>query len=684
MEKYFPNNKIDVSRTVDTLNLADRQIVEICKTLMTDQLKVLVLDEPTSALSTDKAKQLHQAISELSSRGISVIYISHKLDEIKRVADRIVILRNGQVCNECIAKDTTNSELIQMLGGENTKRETGKQRTLFASEPVVKVEHLNTEILNDVNIVLNKGEILGISGLAGSGQTDLLKAIHRAHRKKGRMTKEGVQVFGSVAYIPGDRAREGIFPMWDIQDNTLIGNLDHVKGRLLLSRKKCRALALKWYDRLAFRAEGIHSNIMSLSGGNQQKTLIARGIASEADIIILNDPTAGVDIGTKQEIYVLLEEAKNSGKSMILYSTEDTEMEICDRVYIMHEGTVAEELSGDAITVPNIIKASFKNVEGKKQAENKESLFGRILSSRMTLPLMAMVLILLTNTLINPNILTYTGLRMKIGSTLPLTFAALGQMFIILSGDCDMGNGYSIGLVNVLVGIIMTKSLFVGIVSLLIFIGAYMSMAVLIHLRKIPAIVVTLGAQFVWYGIALILCPTPGGSAPRWLSRFLKMKVPMIPFPIIICIAAAFACWYLLFRNKYGMVLRGIGNNANSVKRSGWSYLLAKTINYGLAGFFIVLAGMAYTSTCNGADANSSVNYCMMSIATVILGGCAISGGVAVPAGVVAAAIAMNLINSLLTALKVDSNYQTAIIGLILVMVLAVKLLFHRKDSAQT
>ena len=434
---------------------------------------------------------------------------------------------------------------------------------------------------------------------------------------------------------------------------------------------------------MKFRAEGIESNIMSLSGGNQQKALIARGIASEADIIILNDPTAGVDIGTKQDIYALLDEVKRMGKAVILYSTEDAEIEICDRAYIMHEGAITEELKGEDITVSNIVKASFKKVEKREKTEKKNSLIGRLLTSRIALPLLTMLLIFAANVANNPNMMSYMGLRMKLNSTLPLIFASLGQMFIILSGDCDMGNGYSIALVNVIVGVLLTGNPLVGIVGLLIFIAAYMGMAALIHLRNIPAIVVTLGAQFVWYGIALIICPTPGGKCPELISNILRIQTPVVPLPIIIAVLAGLLCWFILYRSRYGMVMRGIGNNPNSVERSGWNYLTAKMANYGMAGLMVVLAGMTFTASCNGADANSSVNYCMLSIATVILGGCEMAGGIVEPAGVVIAAIAMNLINSLLTAMKVNSNYQTAIIGLILIAVLAFKFVIHRKEAAK-
>lgn len=683
LEKYFPGNGIDVSKSVEKLSLADQQVVEICKTLMTDNLKILILDEPTSALSTDKAQQLHKVVEELSAKGVAVIYISHKLDEIGIVSDRIVILRNGQNVGEFEAKCVSQDELIGLMGGGKKEKKEKAERKESAGENMVEIKGLSARGLNNVNMHVKKGEILGISGLAGSGQQELLQEIYNARKHIGAAGKNGVQINSTIAYVSGDRTKEGVFPLWDIKNNILIANLDRVKGKILLNKKECDESATYWYDKLKFRAEGIGSNIMSLSGGNQQKALIARGIASEADIIILNDPTAGVDIGTKQDIYDLLEEVKQMGKAVILYSTEDAEIEICDRAYIMHDGAVTAELIGDEITVSNIVKASFKKVEKKETNEKKKNIFSQLLTSRIALPLLTMILIFAANVANNPNMLSYMGLRMKLNSTLPLIFASLGQMFIILSGDCDMGNGYSIALVNVIVGILLTGNPLVGLVGLLIFIAAYMGMAALIHVRNIPAIVVTLGAQFVWYGIALIICPTPGGSCPEWISNVLRFQTPVIPLPIIIAALAGLACWFLLYRSRYGMVMRGIGNNPNSVERSGWNYLMAKVTNYGMAGLMVVLAGVTYTATSNGADANSSVNYCMLSIATVILGGCEMSGGVVTPAGVVFAAVAMNLINSLLTAMKVDSNYQTAIIGLILIAVLAFKFIIHRKEAAR-
>ena len=682
LENYFPGNNIDVMRQVERLTLAERQIVEICKTLMTENLKVLILDEPTSALSTDKAEQLHRVVRELSGKGVAVIYISHKLDEIRKVSDRIVMMRNGMNSGECDPDEISTGELVEMLGGTGgEKTSAGSEETVETGGLAVQVRDYTGKGLYHINMYVGRGEIVGISGLVGSGQTELLNLLYDSKKYRGK-EKRGVLLNTSVSYVSGDRAKEGIFHLWDIFDNTVIGNLDQVKSGLFLDKKKSEGLAQTWYDKLKFKAEGIHSPIMSLSGGNQQKALIARGIASGAELIILNDPTAGVDIETKQEIYGLLKEAKKAGKAIILYSTEDAEIEICDRAYIMHEGEITEELVKDEITVSNIVKASFKDAKHKKNTEEKkESTVHKVLSSRVLLPVAAMVVMILANAAMNERILSYMGLRMLVSSAVPLVFAALGQMFIVTAGDVDMGNGYSIALVNVLVGIVLTGNPLFGVVSLVIFIAAYALMGALIHIRNIPAIVVTLGAQFVWWGIALVIAPSPGGTCPDWLLAVYKFEFPVIPMPVVLCILAGFFCWYVLYRAKYGMILRGIGNNPLAVERSGWSYLQAKMANYALSGLMAVFAGMSYTAVCMGADANSSASYCMMSIATVILGGCEMAGGIVAPAGVVCGGIAMSFITTILTSFRVDSNYQTAVTGLILIVVLAVKLITHKKEG---
>ncbi|NDI16746.1 MAG: ATP-binding cassette domain-containing protein, partial [Verrucomicrobia bacterium] len=495
------------------------------------------------------------------------------------------------------------------------------------------------------NLTVGQGEIVGLSGLVGSGQTTLLKRIFASKSRR----RSNIKVNGRISYVSGDRAREGVFSMWSIRDNITISSLRELTKYGLVNGIKTKEIGQKWFERLSFRAESIDSPITSLSGGNQQKALIARGLASGADLLLLNDPTAGVDVETKQEIYSLLQEAKQLGKAIILHSTEDAEMEICDRVYVMRDGEVVQEFNGDDVSVKNIVRAAFTEVDRTVSRERIDhSVFSRIMNSRLTLPLSAMILIYGLNVAANSNVFSMMSIGLLLGTAVPLVFAALGQMFVITAGDIDMGNGYSIALANVLVAVVLSKSVFVGVVSLVILILAYVAMGALIHLRRLPAIVVTLGAQFIWLGVALLISPEPGGESPEWLNTIYNANITFIPMVAIFCLAAGIATWFIIYRWRYGIVLRGIGNSQDAVERAGWSYLVGKSINYAFAGLMVVFAGMAFTAVTSAADVNTSASFCMMSIATVIVGGCEMSGGVVEPFGVVAAGIAMSLIASLL------------------------------------
>lgn len=679
LEKYFPGSNIDVDLPVSRLSLAERQMVEISKALMSDHLKLLILDEPTSALSANRAEQLQKVVRAVAEVGVGVIYISHKLDEITVVSDRIVILREGTNHAEFPASEATAEGIVALMGG-GVVEEEHQAPNMLTTETMLLIEGnaVRTSVLRDVDFEARAGEIVGISGLVGSGQPELLDSIFAAQRRP----KNGASVRGKVAYVSGDRAKEGVFPLWSIRQNIVVSSVGVLAKLGIVSKGKTDELAERWYKRLDIRASGPDAPITSLSGGNQQKALIARALATGADVVLMNDPTAGVDIETKQEIYQLLQEACADGKTVILHSTEDREMEICDRVYVMRDGYVTAELSGPSISVAEVVEASFISPPPREETGQRWGMFSAVVQSRMTLPIFAMILMFVLNAIANPNVLSQSGLRLLLGTAVPLVFAALGQMFIVVTGDIDMGNGFSIGLANVLVAFLLTQSAIVGIGSLLLLIAAYALMGGLIVVRRLPAIVVTLGAQFVWLGIALMISPVPGGSVPAWLGSLYGFRLGPIPMSAILCVLGGLFSWFVLFRWKYGIILRGVGNNRDAVERSGWSFLVGKMTNYGLAGLFVVFAGMAFTAVTYSSDANASAAFCMMSIATVIVGGCYMAGGVVEPIGVVAAGIAMSLVTSLLIFVKIDSNLQLAVTGLIIIAVMAMRRLMTRKEGS--
>jgi ribose transport system ATP-binding protein len=391
LESTFPASNISPKTSVGELSLAQRQMVEIARATSHPWLKLLVLDEPTSALSGESSIKLHNYLKQMVSRGASAIYVTHKLDEILGLADRLVALRNGEVCWTGDGRHVSRSQLVEELGGrvlneggtQPADSQAGRRPTtprVVVSPPgsaidenapdetgvIVRVQGLYTNRLKAVNVTARAAEIVGLAGLEGAGQRDLLQAVW----KRGRGAARGrVTVAGSLAYVAGDRDGEGTFPLWDIYNNILIGaiRLKRAVRASFIRWRRVDVLVQDWFAALDIAASSPKVNIRSLSGGNQQKVLLARAFASEAQVLLLDDPTRGVDVGTKAAVYAALEKQKASGRTVIVYSTEDAEFNYCDRVYVFAEGRISGELAGGDISGAAIVSLSYEH--GQTSAE---------------------------------------------------------------------------------------------------------------------------------------------------------------------------------------------------------------------------------------------------------------------------------------------------------------------------
>jgi ribose transport system permease protein len=291
------------------------------------------------------------------------------------------------------------------------------------------------------------------------------------------------------------------------------------------------------------------------------------------------------------------------------------------------------------------------------------------------LPGIALAAMLAVCAVLQPAVLTSNGLNLLFSPAVPLALAAISQMFIIVLGDIDLGTGYLVGLASAIAAVHLATRpwlavlMFVGVVLL------YMLAGAIVHIRQIPSIIVTLGGSFIWLGLALLILPTPGGTAPSWLVSFFTLSTPVVPFPLLFAAATAAVAYFLSIRMAYGAVIRGAGSNPQAVARSGWSLLRVRLVCYGLAAVFGILSGIAVAGVTSSGDANASANYTLLAIAAVILGGAEFAGGRAVPVGAVIGALAISLIGSMLALLGVSSDYQTGVQGLVLVAVLAGRVL---------
>ncbi len=354
LDAIFPGHNIDPDRTAGELAIGQRQMVETARafTEAGTKVRLVILDEPTASLDADAASHLLRFTEAARAKGIALVFISHRLPEILGHADEVVVMRDGEVAGGGAARDFTEERLVELMGVvREAASEGGRTET---SVGALRVEETGAAGRR-LPLRLHAGEIVGLGGLAGHGQRAVLQAVFAAaHGRDGHW-----RVRGSVAYVSGDRQSEGVFPLWSVGLNTTVSRLRALAHAGIISLRSERTLAEEWRRRLEIRTPGIDRPITSLSGGNQQKVLLARALASAADTILFDDPLRGVDVGTKRELYRHVAEAARAGKAFLWHTTENIELENCDRIYVFHRGTITDEIPRAELSEERLIRASF-------------------------------------------------------------------------------------------------------------------------------------------------------------------------------------------------------------------------------------------------------------------------------------------------------------------------------------
>jgi len=341
------NVVLDPNAIIGDLSVSEKQIVEIAKAI-SQEAKILVMDEPTAALSAEETQSLFKIIANLKSRGVSIIYISHRLKEIFEITDRVTVLRDGKKVATLATKDTNANKLVELMVGRDIK-DMYPKRKVPIGDVVMQVENLSADGFTDVSFELRKGEILGIFGLLGSGRTSLVKALFGANKIKSGSVKINGKAANlkspnaarnqKIGLVPLDRKVEGLALIMGVKQNITLANIEDIGKSFLISKATERNKAENWVKEVGIKTPTIEQEVNSLSGGNQQKVVLAKWLESGSQIIILNEPTRGIDVGAKIEIYKLMQDLCEKGSSVIMISSELPEiMSIADRIIVMSKG----------------------------------------------------------------------------------------------------------------------------------------------------------------------------------------------------------------------------------------------------------------------------------------------------------------------------------------------------------
>lgn len=348
--------KIDPSAVLGTLTVGKQQMVEIAKAVSRDS-KILILDEPTAALTQVEVEELFKIMNDLKAKGIGMVYISHRMDEINRISDRITVMRDGEYVGTLITKDTTKDEIVKMMVGRviyGDKKEMSKVPE--DAETVLEVRNLNKgKEIKDVSFKLRRGEILGFSGLMGAGRTEVARAIYGAdpidggeifiNGEKVKIKTPEDAVKRGICYLSEDRKRYGLLLDKSVAENSVLASLENYIKLGWINDGLIETDAEKENEKLKTKTPSMKQQLKNLSGGNQQKVIIARWLLKNSDIFIFDEPTRGIDIGAKSEMYTLMEELAALGKSVIMISSELAEIQrLSDRVIVMCEGRITGEL----------------------------------------------------------------------------------------------------------------------------------------------------------------------------------------------------------------------------------------------------------------------------------------------------------------------------------------------------
>ena len=375
-KKLFDRLHIDIdpTETMSNLTVGKQQMCEIAKAI-SHEAKVIVFDEPSAALTETEIEELFKIIRDLKEQQLGIIYISHRMDEIKVITDRVTVMRDGQYVGTLITEDCTKEDIINMMVGRVIYEDPKQESAVAKDAPVVlKVEHLNAgRMVRDVSFELRKGEILGFSGLMGAGRTETARAIFGADPKEsGDIYINGEKVIINspedavkygIGYLSEDRKRYGIVVQKTVAENTTMANLLNFMKGLFIDEKKEVEVTEEYVKVLETKTPSVDQLVVNLSGGNQQKVVVAKWLCKDSDILIFDEPTRGIDVGAKNEIYKLMNKLAGEGKSIIMISSEMTEiLRMSDRIVVMCEGKKTGELDISEASQEKIMNLATREI----------------------------------------------------------------------------------------------------------------------------------------------------------------------------------------------------------------------------------------------------------------------------------------------------------------------------------
>ena len=706
------------------LRASEQQIVEIARALSA-RSRVLILDEPTAALSQREVESLFTVVNQLRARNVAMMFVSHRMDEIYRISDRVAVLRDGRhVATEAVAAISPDRAVQLMVG--RTLESMYPKRSSASGEEVLAVTGLSRDgAFEDVSFTVRAGEIVGLGGLVGSGRTEIARVLFGIDRPtRGTIRLGGDEVrFGQpseamkrgIAYVSEDRLGQSLVMDAGVLSNATLPTIDQAAVAGLISSEKELSLVRTQLERLRLRFRSFDQPIKTLSGGNQQKVVLAKWLATKPRLLILDEPTQGVDVQTKAEVHALIADLAAQGLAILLISSELPELiGMCDRIVVLREGQIRAELTRNEATQERVLIAATdaadqteKRITGAVHSGSLHPASGggfpqlppsvssraaavfRQLFARRELGLVAAIAaVVISVAAINPRVVSAPNLVALSMDAALLMIVAAGQMLVIVTRNIDLSVASVIGLaaygsahtlqahpdLNVFLALLLASG--IGLACGLI-------NGLVVTLGKVPAIVVTLGTLAVFRGIDSLWTGGRQISADQVPQAWLDLSSARfmgVPSLVLIVLGLMWVIGFVLHSLPIGRELFAIGSNPDGAELIGIRVRRRVLGAFAAAGLLAGFDGGLWASRYATVDARVATGFELTVIAAVVVGGVAIRGGAGTVLGVALGALTLLVIRNGLILVRIDPLWLQGVYGLVILAAVTIDALIARRS----
>jgi len=688
------------------LRISEQQLVEIARALSLDA-RVLIMDEPTAALSQREVERLFTVVNDLRTHGVAMMFVGHRMDEIFRIADRIAVLRDGRLIGVHPKAELGRAAAISMMVGREVT-DLYPERPHTPGKMMLETRGLSRNgAFAGIDLQLHAGEVVGIGGLVGSGRTEIARVLFGIDQPNageilidGRVMRIGsakAAMDAGIAYVSEDRMGQSLVMDFLILDNAVLPSLDEAAKGGIYKTDRAIGLVSGWLDRMKLRFAGYEQPVNQLSGGNQQKVVLAKWLRSNPRILILDEPTQGIDVGTKAEVHAMIADLASEGMAILLISSEMPELiGNCDRIIVLREGRKTAEFARGEATQEKVLEAATKSGAQESHAAELARTPAKgpfdFLKRREFGLLAAMLAVVIPVTIINPGMVSAANITAVSMDAALVSVAALAQMLVLITRNIDLSVAAVIGLsaylaatmvqaypeLDIAIGLATACS--VGLVAGLI-------NGLVVTKGKIPAIVVTLASMSIFRGFNSLWAAGNQISADEVTERWLAMtsvRIGGIPFIVMIALAILAAGYVFLYRTATGRELFAVGSNPDGARLIGIPADRRIVAAFAIAGLLGGLCGALWASRYATVDARVALGFELTVIASAVVGGVAIRGGAGTLLGIVLGALTLLVIKNGLTLVRVDPLWLQGVYGLVILVTVGIDaFIVRRAQKAQ-